>query len=214
MRYLDSYLKLITSQHSVRPKFMATISALLSPLQDSFMAAAEIPAAYSLDEATGRQLDWVGARVGASRIVPTEGGAYELSDSDFRTYIKARIARNAWAGGIDDLQELWFDIFGTSIGIVDNQDMSMDVYIVCPVSGGLAALIRAGLIVPKPAGVRINVYFFADGKLFGYGLENELVTGYGGYWRYTASAPSFTYDVQEQEGRKAGYGVGVWSDEI
>lgn len=214
MEYKDSYLSLITSEHSVRPKFMKTVSALLQPLQDIFKIAAEIPPAYSIDAAVGKQLDIIGARVGALRTVATEGGAYVLSDSDFRIYIKSKVAQNAWTGGIDDLQDMWLDVFGTEIGIVDNQDMSIDVYIVGAVSAGLSALIKAGLIIPKPAGVKINIYYFSDGKLFGYGMNNELVTGYGGYWRYTAQAPAFTYDIEEQEGRRAGYGVGVWSDEV
>ena len=210
--YKENYLNLIPSQHRNKPKYIQTVSALMGMLQNSFICAKELAEAFDLDNSTGNQLDYIGERVGANRVVSiTAEQAYILNDSDFRMYIKAKIVKNSWDGEIESLQDEWLEILGSHLIIVDNQDMTEDVYLIGVISQVIMDLVKAHLIVPKPLSVGVRVYYFAPGRLFSYGMENELCTGYGGWWRHLGNEPSFWYDAVN-EGNKAGFGVGFWSE--
>lgn len=214
----DSYKSIITSEHRDKPKFSKTLSAFLQKLQDYFIAGELAVTAFEIDSAQGRQLDLIGAKVGANRTVNLNNiEAYNLVDVDYRTYIKAKIAKNSWKGGIEELQSLWKSLFGGRLIIQDNQDMTMDVYLIGNLSETFINLIKANCIVPKPVSVKINYYYYANGKVFSYGLENDLCTGYGGWWRYdsVSKTTSFAYDKikTELEPKLGGYDVGYWNTE-
>ena len=61
---ITPYTDLITSQHAVRPNYMATIAALVQPIADEVTLLKGIPAGFDLDAAVGEQLDFVGQWVG------------------------------------------------------------------------------------------------------------------------------------------------------
>lgn len=215
MEYKDNYLEILTSEHRDKPKFRATVSALLDPLQDVFKAAALIPAAYHIDHAVGSQLDAIGERIGADRTVSISNTeAITLSDTEYRIYIRSVIAANHWQGGIEDLQETWKYIFGSHVIIQDNMDMSINVKLIGPKTSSILKLIKAGVIVPKPVSVGVNIEYVSGGKLFGYGEENELITGYGGYWQLEESESVFAYDTDAPTEGRAGYNTGIWSDTV
>ena len=65
----DSYKSIITSEHRDKPKFSKTLSAFLQKLQDYFDAGELAVTAFEIDNAQGRQLDLIGAKVGANRTV-------------------------------------------------------------------------------------------------------------------------------------------------
>ena len=67
MSLLDNYLKLITSQHRDKPKYMAMITALLRTSDDIFALAATMDDEFDVMLATGAQEDTVGMLVGANR---------------------------------------------------------------------------------------------------------------------------------------------------
>ena len=215
----NSYKSIITSEHRDKPKYMATVDALLKKLQDAFDAGETLITAYEIDNAQGRQLDWIGAKVGAGRTVNLNNvEAYNLGDVDYKLYIKAKIAMNNWTGGIEDLQELWKNLFGSRLIVKDNQDMSMDVYLIGTLSETFVNLIKANCIIPKPLSVKLNYYYMAPGKVFSYGLENDLCTGYGGWWRSddVNKVTSFAYDKikTQAEPKLGGYDVGYWNTEV
>lgn len=64
-----NYLKLITSKHANKPKFMAWVGVLTGALADIRDVIASIPAAYDIDNAVGAQLDVIGEWVGRPRVV-------------------------------------------------------------------------------------------------------------------------------------------------
>ena len=210
--YKENYLNLITSQHRDKPRYIQTVAAFLDIAQDIFKSGADMIGVFDLDSAEGKQLDWVGERVGANRVVSMGAEeAYLLTDNDFRNYIRSKILKNRWDGEIESLQDEWVNIFGSHVIIVDNQNMTIDVYLIGIMSQVFMDLIKAHLIVPKPISVGVRIYYFAPDRLFSYGLENELCTGYGGWWRHRGDEPAFWYDTLE-DGNKAGYGVGFWSE--
>ena len=215
---MDNFYKsIITSEHQEKPKFDKTVSAFLDKLQDFFSTGESLINMFDIEQAQGKQLDLIGAKVGASRTVSVSNTeAYNLEDIDYRLYIYSKIAKNAWQGGIEDLQDLWFQLFGSRIIIVDNQDMTIDVYLLGNISQTMMNLVKANVIVPKPTSVGVRIYYFAPDRVFSYGLDNDLCTGYGGWWRHTADDPLFAYDKikTDEDPSEGGYDVGYWSTEV
>ena len=210
----NEYAKIVTSEYREKPKAEAFLKAKLSINKDLINLVLNMPQEFDLDKAVGKQLDILGEIVGASRIVSiSDTEAYTLSDEDYKVYIKSKIAKNAWNGEIDSLQNVWFELFGKRIGIVDNQDMSIGVYLIGEYSDNMIRLIKADKIVPKPMGVKVNYYRFTQGKIFSYGLENEICTGYGGVWYSTGDEKSFglvNANDQYEKPNLAGFTEGIW----
>lgn len=149
------YLQLVTSEHSSKPNFIASLVALLQPVADNISTLEQMGLTFDIDDAVGDQLDKVGLWIGRTRYlsVPITGvffsfdipgigfdqgvwlgpfgspsGVTRLEDDTYRTYLKATIAANQWDGTIPGAYAVWDTIFagsGTSIFIVDNGDMSI-----------------------------------------------------------------------------------------
>lgn len=137
---LDEYVKLIPSQHSDKPKFMALIEAYAN----SYIALQAVSNGFIddffVDTAIGVQLDAVGLWVGVSRVLkePITGvyftfdsavigetwdtGIWKsrfensdeliiLPDRLYRLAIKLKIMENHWDGTITDLYTIWDTLF-------------------------------------------------------------------------------------------------------
>nr|DAS01897.1 MAG TPA: Protein of unknown function (DUF2612) [Caudoviricetes sp.] len=214
MALIDAYLDLITSQHRVREKFMQTVTALLAPSDDIFALAIELDDEFDIDYAMGVQEDILGEFVGAQRTLPYQpdkGLSPVLDNAAYRNLLRAQIAKNLWKGGIYDIKELWNTLFGKGIIIQDNQDMSIDVLAIGIIDQITKEMVRQGLIVPKPQGVRVN-YYFSDRAVFGYDLETDTIKGYDhADWMNALPDVSFAYDVDGTESGMNGYDDGCWT---
>lgn len=154
---VTEYLNLIPAQHRSKPRYMATVEALVRPVDDIAALLEEMRMAFDLDTAVGKQLDAVGVRVGRSRHLrlpltdvyfswnvegvgwnqgfwkgkyDPESGMIALPDDVYRMLLKAKVAANRWDGttpGAYDAWEIAFADTGSIILIQDNQDMSMVV---------------------------------------------------------------------------------------
>lgn len=177
----STYTNLITSEHR-KPLFTAFVALLTSGAVDQQNLCAGMPTLFDLDAAAGDQLDALGVWVGIARyvFVPTLG-TITLADTDYRTLLRAKILGNHYDGGMESLQHILASIFpGTGITMyaVDNMDMSMDIYIVGGAPTSLEiALLKGGLLVPKPEGVRLNGFIQVSGALFGLDFENTGIAG-------------------------------------
>jgi hypothetical protein len=173
MSLLSSYQDLITSEHKDKPKYMATVTALLRHSTDIYETAVYMDDYFDLDESEGKQEDILGILVGADREVsyqPDHADSSILNDEMYRVLIKSKIAKNAWKGGIEDLQEIWRVLFGQPLKIIDNQDMTIDVDVAGFSIGSaddaaIKEMIQHGLIVPKPQSVRLNFLMQLDDAL-------------------------------------------------
>ena len=154
----------------------------------------------------------LGEIIGASRMLgyqPEFNLNPILDNANFRSLLMAKISKNMWKGGIQNLATTWKVLFGTPILIEDNQDMTIDVVII---SNGLdkmtQLMIRNGDIIPKPQSVLVNAYF-ANDHVFGYDIENDVIAGYDkGNWIEQGDEMSFAYDTDTS--RLSGYESGRW----
>lgn len=156
---IEAYKGLITSQHRGKPKFMSTVAALLQFGEDIYATGVYMDEEFDIDIAAGAQENVLGILVGASRELgfqPKTQATAILNDEDYRIYLKAKVAKNLWKGGIADLQTIWYNLFGEDIVIKDYQDMSIEVEITNVPSSVVQEMILQGYIVPKPQSVRMN----------------------------------------------------------
>ncbi|KVD52052.1 DUF2612 domain-containing protein [Burkholderia ubonensis] len=186
MADLNDYTALITSKHRDKPRYMATITAVVQPLVDQMNLLASMPGKFDLDVAVGDQLDTVGLWVGVSRRIRTpltgiyfsfdtaglgfdqgiwkgpfdpDTGLTVLDDDTYRLVIRAKIGANRWDGTLASSAAILNSIFGsdTHVFIEDHQDMSMTIGLSGKVpSAVFLALLAGGYIPLKPEGVRVN----------------------------------------------------------
>ena len=208
------YQSLITTEHAQQPLYRAVIAALVAGFADTNNVVASMPAGYDVDVAAGVQLDSVGLWVGISRNINVplinayfsldttgigfDGGVWRgqydastgvisLDDGTYRQLIKTKIGANQWDGTLSNAALILSSLFaGTSVFLVDNQDMSMIVGLsgVLP-SALFIAIFKNGLIPLRPSGVLINyTVTTVDGTpIFGFDVQNQYISGFDvGAW--------------------------------
>src|SRR6266566_1182141 len=138
------YTKLVTSEHSSKPNFMAFVAALVQTFVDQQKLLASFSALFDVDLAVGDQLDKIGAWAGVSRnLSKVIGGVTVLDDATYRVLIKFNIAMNIWDGTVPGIYTVWNANLKPYLGpivVVDNQDMTMNVFILSNPGGVLQAL--------------------------------------------------------------------------
>ncbi|MDQ0202467.1 DUF2612 domain-containing protein [Pectinatus haikarae] len=215
MALIDNYKDLITSQHRGKPKYIATLGALLKHSEDICSCAIYLSDYFDLDLAMGKQEDILGIIIGANRTLnfqPNKGLSPVLDNFAYRNLLKAKIAQNMWKGGINDLKKLWNILFGSGIIIQDNQDMTIDIVTIGSNFDQITKnMIQQGLIIPKPLSVGVN-YYFSDDAVFGYDMETATIKGYDeANWMDPDPKDSFSYDKNDDENKMHGYDIGYWT---
>jgi hypothetical protein len=218
------YTERITSEHNDKPKFVATVTALVQPGADTSWLEQNFYLYYDLDLAVGSQLDAVGMWVGRDRYLPvpitayfswdTDGlgwdqalwkrpfdpdsGLVTLPDEMYRVLLRAVIQADHWDGTIPGAYAAWAPIWSNypayTFVIQDYGDGSM----------------AYGLLGPAPPD-QIMMGFFTFGEIdtkpAGIELDHFLPTmwpsGPGG-------TPVFAWDVMDAAG--AGWDTGAWAD--
>ncbi|EPK5084882.1 DUF2612 domain-containing protein [Escherichia coli] len=222
---MSKYTELITNYHATKPKFFDHINLSTRPLIDITTATRGLVSAFDIDTAVGVQLDILGLWIGRSRIVsqPISGvyfsldidglgfdqgvwqGPYDpdsgyttLSDETYRIILKAKIAINNWDGRNDSLPPILdaaLEGSGLKMQIVDNQDMTISVWVfpevdISQVSLELIAAIKQGYLTVKAAGVwagdiqtpSIETPSVGN-RFFGFDMDNEYIAGFDdGAW--------------------------------
>lgn len=225
---MSKYTGLITNYHAGKPKFVAHVDLSTRPLTDASTALQGLITAFDIDEAIGVQLDVLGEWIGRTRIVSQpisgvyfsfdtdglgwdqgvwqgpydpDGGFTSLSDDTYRIVLKAKIAINSWDGQNDSLPSILETALagsGLKMQIVDNQDMTISVWVfpevdISQVSLELLAAIRQGYLTVKAAGVwagdiqtpSIETPSVGN-RFFGFDMDNEYIAGFDdGAWEKT-----------------------------
>ncbi len=178
MPNLGEYLALIPPQNRERPRFTATVSALVEPLAGVQDFIAGLPRDFDLDVAIGAQLDVVGEWVGRSRFVPlplpglffsfdienrgfdvgiwkgpydSESGITRLDDDTYRMLLRAKIAANNWDGTLSGARAALDTIFTDQqslLFIQDNGDMSVTFGVSGRIPSPLFLALLAGGYLP------------------------------------------------------------------
>lgn len=189
MATLEKYLNLITSEHRVRPKYIAYVSALLKIAGDVEDLLASMSQYFVLDTAQGAQLDILANRVGVIRG--------EYTDEQLRTLIKAAILRNTWNGSSSQAYTTWQMMFpGITMQIISNTGMEKTVLIIGTPTEEQREMMLSGLVIPIAAGVKLNINFLdPTHPLFAFDTDGSVTYLGGwdvGYWDSAVPADTQT----------------------
>ena len=136
------YMTLFPSASRNMPRFSAFAERILSQVNDLQAVIAALPAAFSVSEAVGSQLDAIGKSFAFSR---PDG----MADADYRSCLAAKLLLYTWDGTNSTAQALMARLFPGST-IRDNCNGTVTVH---PAS----ALQSDCRLYPLPAGVRAIV---------------------------------------------------------
>lgn len=190
---VGAYTGLITSEHNLRPNFVAFVSAICQPSVDQQNQLLAFPTIFDIDNAVGDQLDKLGEWIGVSRNLMQEVmGISVLPDAQYVILLKLFISQNQWGGTVPEIYNIWNTVFaaeGYKILVGDDQDMTMFIVLLNPPTDLLTlAVITEGYFLMVPAGVLLLGFYepslpFPGTPVFGWGAENATVAGWGvGAW--------------------------------
>ncbi|RPJ58261.1 MAG: DUF2612 domain-containing protein [Dehalococcoidia bacterium] len=154
---IEYYVNLIILQYK-RDKPEAHVRAYVKQLM-IFELIQSVKNGYNLDTAVGKQLDVLGKYVGIDRQLSDGTTTTEMSDTDYRKYIKFKILKNFSSHSLKSVDDMLAAYFGESIKLEDNFDMSA-TYIVPDID--FAKTLYYENLFPKPLGVRLQVIVTPD----------------------------------------------------
>lgn len=120
---------------------------------------------------------------GAARYLsegePTTGTRL-LTDDEYRLFIKARIAKNQSRGDINGLVDLIsFLIDSTGFAVIDSGGAEFSVgFFFGTLTNNEKVFISQSDLIPKPAGVKLNLFEYPAGGAFGYAGAPGVIAGY------------------------------------
>ena len=159
------YLGRVPPQHQ-RPKFIGWLDKNIQPFFDAEKLVKSLDEAFDLDLSVGVQMDVTGDIVGRNRTLsfdPADGSSPVLDDETYRLLQKAKISMNQWDGTIPGVFELWSNLFPQyELIIQDNQNMTMDIFILGSVTPLQRELIVRGYAAPKPFSVGLHYSFIYE----------------------------------------------------
>lgn len=91
----------------------------------------------------------------------TFAGTTTLTDPQYLTVLKARIARNQSNGTLAAIEGALFFIFGAGCRVVDNGTLSLAITVTSPITPVDQSLLTGLDILPRPAGVAIGSITFS-----------------------------------------------------
>jgi hypothetical protein len=178
------YLNRVVPQHK-KPKFLKWLDTNIQPFFDGETLLKAMDSLFDIENSEGVQLNVTGDIVGRNRTLsfdPADGSSPVLDDETYRILQKAKISMNQWDGTIPGVLELWENLFPQyELIIQDNQDMTMDLYVVGLVTPLEQELLRRGYIAPKPMGVLIRFTFIYESEPFEHtahiaGMRHNAIT--------------------------------------
>ena len=139
---MTDYLQVFSSALQGMPRFAGLARAVIGQVEDLIAVVHEMPAAFSLEDAVGVQLDVVGDGFGVDR---KEG----QDDEAYRMRIRDKLALWRWNGTNEGVKTVLENVLPGSRQN-DRQDGSVEVTI----EGSLPGTARE--LFPVPAGIRIR----------------------------------------------------------
>ena len=203
MPALSEYIDKITALHRDKPRFVASVTALLQPVLALQDVLAQIPADYDLGAAIGTQLDAIGIWVGRSRQVETPlpnvyfsfdtaglgwsqavwrgpfdplSGLVFLPDDSYRVLLKAKIAANTWNGTAEKAAEAFQILLEGRPGTMLVIDDNQDMTMFVGLSGVLPDVVTQAIILKGYLPLKpvgVNVTYYITS------IDGEPLFGFG-----------------------------------
>lgn len=185
-----------------------TIKSIYKETDSTFQKIIQIADILNIDTATGYALDLIGRHVGVSRILPAAiaknyfwwrddasslpfgvGEFYRrddalsasviLNDSDYRFFIRAKIAKNYQTGTLENIVKSVQFVIGNNSNIIDSLNITMNLIINI---NNLSSLILYAIskmdILVRPVGVLYNYTVLDHDTPFGF-AHNADSCGFG-----------------------------------
>lgn len=160
---------------AIQPQYAHTVrlKGICQAIHGALDATPEIEALfrYVANPATahGVFLDWLGDRVGVTRLLSFRDSTVRLEDEDFRFLIMLKALGNISGSSVETINDLLARLLSMPVWVVDNQDMTMDVHILGAIAPTRAAIFRAYGVPNRPAGVLAKIYVInPDDGLLGF----------------------------------------------
>jgi hypothetical protein len=160
----------VISQYRNKPKFLIRLACYLEQVQHIEDAIFAVRDAFNPDTAVGFRLDWIGRKVGQTRV----GG-----DDTYRIYIKARIRVNRSSGKAADVQ----GVAGLLLSNFTYDEWGTTIQVFTPATIPVVALtvIHDLLQAAAPAGVPLFLLCPEGFPSFEFAVEGADLTQPGGF---------------------------------
>lgn len=176
--FTDEYVKLLIKQYYEKPNAAGEIAAMAANYEKIRDLYSQFPTEFDLDSATGDRLDKIGKIVGLDRGTESAFAA----DSDYRFYLRVRIAQNTGSAFMisdtkTSIQDVISFAFGGLAYVIDNQNMTLSLYISSTFSIAQLLVIIQYQLLPKPQAVGYEIVMVDSATPFGYS-ESTGVYGF------------------------------------
>lgn len=206
--YQESSLQLIENQLRESPNYIEVIRLLAEDFDEASDIYDYIAKNINVLNARGVWLDLIGDIVGVSRVFEKEiqpvffgfddqpnttgfgqarfrklddktTASSVLNDDDYRVVIIGKIARN-----YGDVSEVGVATSVLNMTQADNVlvyqsgQATFSVYIIGLISDNIKSILTGTDIIPRAAGVKVNLFFSGDGNIFGF-ADQLGIKGFG-----------------------------------
>jgi len=138
MNYLDCFSSAVREM----PRFMALAEAVLKQVNDLMALVSALPAAVSLEEAVGVQLDRLGLSLGVPRPL-------SMPDADYRSLIHKKLRLWRWNGTNEEVPAV-LSAIDPEGAQRDNDNLSVTI------TPSASLPVSASELYPIPAGITIS----------------------------------------------------------
>ena len=138
MNYLDCFSSAIREM----PRFMTLAEAVLAQASDLISLVRSLPAAFSLSEAAGAQLDQLGYSLSVPRPL-------SMSDADYRSLIQKKLRLWHWNGTNEEVPAV-LSAIDPEGAQRDNDNLSVTI------TPSASLPVSASELYPIPAGITIS----------------------------------------------------------
>ena len=138
MNYLDCFSSAVREM----PRFMALAEAVLKQVNDLMALVSALPAAVSLEEAVGVQLDRLGLSLGVLRPL-------SMPDADYRSLIQKKLRLWRWNGTNEEVPAV-LSAIDPEGAQRDNDNLSVTI------TPSASLPVSASELYPIPAGITIS----------------------------------------------------------
>lgn len=206
--YQLSAAELIENQLRESPNYLEVVRLLAEDFDECSDIFEYVAKNININNARGKWLDLIGDIVGVSRVFEKQiqpvffGFADQshitgfeqarfrepddrttassvLNDDDYRVVITGRIARNY--GDVSEVGVATSILNMTQaqqVLIYQGGPAAFNVYIIGLVSDNIKSILTGTDIIPRAAGVKVNLFFSGDGNIFGFADQSGM-KGFG-----------------------------------